>query len=234
MGRNTVGEYISGNNKIRLNNNRYRDLVELVGEQGANEYMAQTIRHELQHAIQDIEGSEGGSSKTYWSQLRKDAADKLKSIDNQHMGVLSMAGVTDEYDNEHFLDEDYEDNVERMVEEAGLTEINNRLMAEFDKWADILRRTDADLYENTVGEIEARAASNNGAMDFGRAVRAEDYGLAANQSSQATDAMNAANDSATAAHPNQMSIRDMTQACGLTLIETQDGHGYKIVDASGK
>lgn len=55
-----------------------------------------------------------------------------------------------------------------------------------------------------------------------------------NATPEAGEAMDAAHEAFAEAHPDQQSIRDMTEACGLELIETEDGHGYKVIDGNGR
>ena len=141
------------------------------------------LLHEIQHAIQDIEGFAGGSSPEYWEEVQK--GDKAirendgKIAKAEREAQAALEGIPPEVAKDFW----YAANM-RETDPEGAQEISDRLenseyweaFADYD-WAigtiqelmeqENPKRTAKNLYRNTAGEIEARNAANRRGLDAG-------------------------------------------------------------------
>lgn len=177
---NTRGVYNSVFNEIVLNNNlRFNP-----------EQFKKTLVHEIQHAIQDIEGFAYGSSPEYWESAKhrytakeKEQTEQLKwDIYNMERAVKKEFG-SEAWENivkYKILEEIYfEEDIDTESLEKQLEDIENEAKEQgYNEWFDKYyyaksdldsidrrverrkHRSNNDLYLNTAGEIEARDVSN--------------------------------------------------------------------------
>ena len=144
-------------------------------------FLELTLLHEIQHAIQDIEGFAGGSNPEYWEQ-RQRSNDPIREHDAaiakaEREAQAALKGVPPEVQKDFW----YAANMNHTDPE-GAEKLENELFegeyadAYSDySWAiwtlqDLLeqdnpKRAAKDLYRNTAGEIEARDAANRRHLD---------------------------------------------------------------------
>lgn len=133
-----------------------------------------TLIHEIQHAIQQIEGMAGGASVGYWQrrinsgfELRKFER-RAKAAEEEYRALFDGApeALKDMVRkiNQAKLREDWDTvlEIEDQLYEGEYSDLYSKLeMADFvrrEDWGE--RLTARDLYENTAGEIEARDAAS--------------------------------------------------------------------------
>ncbi len=127
--------------------------------------LTKTLVHEIQHAIQDIEGFTNGSSKSYWEAVYKEDYESLRNMRNNLDMWLKDIGFT-EYVNESMKQvvskektlAQHWDDIESFKKNSRYArEIENceKAIAEFESRLP----SPAELYERTAGEIEARDAT---------------------------------------------------------------------------
>ena len=168
------GSYNESNNAIYLN----RTLSE--GER------RETLIHEIQHAIQGIEGFASGASPEYWSRRDSDAREDLARRQNSIIESLSdedyrkyseytgMKRIVDGWIDvagnlpvEEVIPDDETYNIwkqtaeesDRLYEELKEKDWFDELM-ELDEFLENPSKLHYNLYRNTAGEIEARDATN--------------------------------------------------------------------------
>ena len=156
-----LGAYDSVRNEITLN----------YGLRDNKDAIEDTLIHEIQHAVQHIEGFATGSSVEYWKNQRRDIVDTiggarrnldlwLEDIDYPEFAEKSMREVVAR---EKTLEEHWEDCKEfkassKYAEQIARCEAE---IAEFQRQYDEITHgmTPFEQYQNTAGEIEARDVS---------------------------------------------------------------------------
>ena len=156
----TFGAYDSSKNEIVLN----------YGLRDNKAKIEDTLIHEIQHAVQHIEGFATGSSPEYWESKRRDIVDTisgarknldlfLEDIGYSEFVKKSMQEVASK---EKTLDEHWEDCAEfkansKYAEQIAICEAE---IAEYQRQYDEITNgmTPFEQYQNTAGEIEARDA----------------------------------------------------------------------------
>ena len=146
-------------------------------------FLELTILHEIQHAIQDIEGFAGGSNPEYWEEIQNsDRAirENDRALAEAERDVkAALEGIPPEVKKDFWYAANMVD-----TDPEGAQELRDRLdeseyadaFWDYD-WAistvrelleqDNPKRTAKDLYRNTAGEIEARDAANRRGLDAG-------------------------------------------------------------------
>lgn len=151
----------------------FNEIVLRAGLKLKPEKLKDTLIHEIQHAIQKIEGFAGGASPEYWNERmesgysRREHDGRIERADKEYRRIFDSA--PEEFKrkvreiNRARLDGDY-DAAENIVDELYDGEYAD-LWSKLDM-ADFERRSDrgaemlpSDLYRNTAGEIEARDAA---------------------------------------------------------------------------
>lgn len=167
---------------------RYRELtVDVFGGEVINDKDTRnTLIHEIQHAIQHIEGFASGASPAYWKDInanpfsytpseikqledaRKKAADYLYMIEDEDIRDDAQRYW---YLNEHYFDDNLDTDavdkeiaeIEARAEAFGYQdkldryfELENKVSLTFNKIEKRRKRNPDELYRNTAGEIEAR------------------------------------------------------------------------------
>jgi len=137
-----------------------------------------TLLHEIQHAIQQIEGFPGGASPEFWQQKISNGFEqrrndrRIQAADAEYRSIFDNA--SDEFKNKvrainrATLAKDYDTvmALEDEIYEGEYADLYSKL-----SMADFVRRgergavmTAEDLYENTAGEIEARETARRRKM----------------------------------------------------------------------
>lgn len=160
--KNTYGYYSPSDKTIALNNS-------LAGD---NEATKPHLIHEIQHAIQDIEGFATGASIEYWKAKRQDIVNTisgaranldlwLEDIGYQDFVKSSMQEVVNK---EKTLEQHWEDCKEYKANSKYAEQIANceAKIAEYQQQYDEITggMTAYEQYLNTAGEIEARDSEN--------------------------------------------------------------------------
>ena len=130
-----------------------------------------TLQHEIQHLIQYLEGSNSGASVTYWEDMQKIARARLANNDREIARIYEKYGIDEsqefafgiEFNPDGTVMEDWLfpeelEKVRKMSDE----DLYMYKRASYDnrKWSRIVNGVGpGSLYFNTVGEVEARAAS---------------------------------------------------------------------------
>lgn len=167
---------------------RYRELEwDISGnELTNNEETRSTLIHEIQHAVQDIEGFSMGASPEYWNKVKTgytpSEMKRLEAVQKKASDYLNMIEDEDIRDDAHRLwylnDHYYDDNVDSDAVDKEIAEIEARgeafgytdtldryfeLQSNFTRVFNEIekrrRRSSDELYRSTAGEIEARDAS---------------------------------------------------------------------------
>ncbi len=162
LDKKTLGSYSPSNKTITLNNN-------LIGD---NEAIKNTLIHEIQHAIQDIEGFAQGASVEYWKEQRQDIVDTISGaranldlwLDDIGYPEFAKSSMQEVANREKTLEQHWEDCKEfkansKYAKQIALCEAE---LAEFQQQYDEITNgmTVYEQYRNTAGEIEARDATN--------------------------------------------------------------------------
>ena len=135
-----------------------------------------TIVHEVQHAVQDIEGFSPGASPEYWKEKRADIVETLGSaranldlwLKDIHYPEFVKQSIAEVVRREKTLEQHWEDAREfkRNSKYAKQIEASEKEIAVFEK--EYKRITNGmnviDQYLNTAGEIEARDAASRREM----------------------------------------------------------------------
>lgn len=128
----------------------------------------ETLIHEIQHAIQDIEGFANGSSESYFKAKRQDIVDTIKGarenlnlwLNDIGYGEFADASFQKVISKEKTLEQHWEDCKEFKANSKYAVQIANceAEIAEFQRQYDEITNgmTAFEQYENTAGEIEAR------------------------------------------------------------------------------
>lgn len=167
---------------------RYRELEwDISGKELTNNKDTRnTLIHEIQHAIQDIEGFASGASPNYWLNVNKDkngyTPSEMKRLEavqkraDDYYKMIVDEDIKDDayrlwYLNDHYFDDNVDSEavdkeiaeIEARGEAFGYTDILDRY---FELQSDVTkvfneiekrrRRSPDELYHNTAGEIEAR------------------------------------------------------------------------------
>ena len=119
--------------------------------------LEQTLRHEVQHAIQHVSGIEAGSNTSYWDHVLNTLRDQVRELDKAALEMENVFGY-DEGDYAYFYangDQDFYLDVlfgDSRQTYSDLVDMRDRLMK-------FLRSNNAySLYYHNPGEMEARAA----------------------------------------------------------------------------
>nr|DAG65523.1 MAG TPA: Large polyvalent protein associated domain 23 [Caudoviricetes sp.] len=165
--RGTRGSYSPSGNKITLSN-------ELRGAP------QETLVHEIQHAIQKIEGFSGGSSPKYWEERLtsgdeiqskgfQDAREKLIRFQLDEANEEALA-LKDKIEQAGELDDDLTE-YDRLWEEAERRGLDGKINEYYDLRDNYYTQMNrpgnsvpSELYSNTAGEIEARETANRWKM----------------------------------------------------------------------
>lgn len=153
---NTNGYYDWFNNKIVISDKYIKDIY----------HLSKTAIHEIQHAIQSIDGRAGGASPEYYKEQQswyrlyaKSVNDFLKNNGLNDFAKASMQEVTDGKKSLENHWEDLKKWKENTIDEKGSARIQSHYnsMLKYEKYM----TDDAEnLYFNTAGEIEARETAN--------------------------------------------------------------------------
>lgn len=134
--------------------------------------LTKTLVHEIQHAIQDIEGFASGSSVEYWQNRRQDIVDTISGArENLDMWLNDIgyndfvkSSMQEVVNKEKTLDQHWEDCKEFKVNSKYAEQIANceAELAEYQRQYDEITNgmTPSEQYLNTAGEIEARDAAD--------------------------------------------------------------------------
>lgn len=131
--------------------------------------------HEIQHAIQNIEGFASGSNITNWQSKINSAESEYRRAEKEYekrydglVDVLARYGFSDEkFENIDLTTESGVKEAKKYLEEVGapngaleladaLIEYANDRNNSFGKYLKLKNRSASDLYESTAGEIESR------------------------------------------------------------------------------
>lgn len=160
----TKGEYDRSSNTITLSNN-LRSAPE------------STLIHEIQHAIQKIEGFTPGASVEYWKEQRRDIVETIAAARRNLDLWLEDIGYPEARQKsllaasrrEKTMDQHWKDMAEFKAESKYARQIAacEAELAEFQRQYDEITHgmTAYEQYENTAGEIEARDVSTRRSMD---------------------------------------------------------------------
>lgn len=148
-----------------------------------------TLIHEIQHAIQHIEGFASGASPKYWKDINTDPFSytpseikRLEKVRNEAYSYLKMLEDEDIredaqrywYLNDHYFDDNLDTEgvdkeiaeIEARAEAFGYQdkldryfELENKVTLTFNEIERRRKRAPDELYQNTAGEIEARDAT---------------------------------------------------------------------------
>ena len=167
LGEGTNGTYDQVNRVITIN----KDSNDKVS----------TLLHEIQHAIQNIEGFTPGASPEYWAARSRMEDPELEArMDEIRESVRGIRAELDRQQKnagyDEFMEELYQkaesgeinwNEVEARIqnferEHAGIRSLNNALDQMYKEMQELRKRirTEGDLYYNTAGEIEARDVQN--------------------------------------------------------------------------
>lgn len=160
----TKGKYDGSSNTITLSNN-LRSAPE------------NTLIHEIQHAIQKIEGFTPGASVEYWKEQRRDIVETIAAARRNLDLWLEDIGYPEARQKsllaasrrEKTMDQHWKDMAEFKAESKYARQIAacEAELAEFQRQYDEITHgmTAYEQYENTAGEIEARDVSTRRSMD---------------------------------------------------------------------
>ena len=149
------------------------DAGEIIIDSSLRDAPEETILHEIQHAIQREEGFAKGSSPAYWQSVREQAQGAARAARENLRLWLQDIGYEDYVRQsmdrvvagEITLDQHWE-NLQRFKDNSSRAReiaVSEREVERFESQLRDLERTDrtnADLYRNTAGEIEAREAGS--------------------------------------------------------------------------
>ncbi len=162
-----LGKYRIGQNEIVIDNSIRDNKTKI----------EQTLIHEIQHAIQDIEGFANGASVEYWKSQRQDIVDTIRGARENldlwldDIGYLDFAknSMQEVADREKTLEQHWEDCKEFKANSKYAKQIAacEAELAEFQRQYDEITNgmTAYDQYYNTAGEIEARDTENRLNLD---------------------------------------------------------------------
>lgn len=127
-----------------------------------------TLIHEIQHAIQHIEGFAGGSSVKFWQNKTRDVDETIKKAKERLKPLLEEIGYN-EYAKDSLLQlRDNKKSYEEHLSDCEAFKANSKHAKKIAEWeAEIVElqrlrnemtrgMTPVELYKNTAGEIEAR------------------------------------------------------------------------------
>ena len=152
-----------------------------------------SLQHEIQHIIQEIEWSNRGANVTLWKNLQDIARARIASNDKFIKRLYEKYGIDDQkelawgigFNDDGTIDEEYLfpeelEKVKKMTSQE--LELYKKIEKDNSKWLKLLRgdKSPSLLYRDTVGEIEARAASEKTGKDTkihypSSAIAREDY-----------------------------------------------------------
>ena len=180
MERDTLGKYLSGEKTIVLNSN-----MKLSGRG----FIEQVLVHEIQHAIQHIEGFEQGANKNMQdpnkvaqkahnrefmqSQLDKHIAERDELLKQKDALNDKMSAWYDSHEEDAEFDDKMNEYNRQYDEIESQLEIADRKVAWDEKWLDATKKAKTELgeegYAKVAGEVEARNVTSRMKMsDFGR------------------------------------------------------------------
>lgn len=180
MERETLGEYLPGENTIVLNSN-----MKLSGRG----FIEQVLAHEIQHAIQHIEGFEQGANKNMQdpnkvaqkahnrefmqSQLDKHIAERDELLKQKDALNDKMSAWYDSHEEDAEFDDKMNEYNRQYDEIESQLEIADRKVAWDEKWLDATKKAKTELgeegYAKVAGEVEARNVTSRMKMsDFDR------------------------------------------------------------------
>ena len=131
----------------------------------------ETLLHEIQHAIQEIEGFTGGASVDYWKEQRREITETIRAarvnldlwLDDIGYKEHMAQSIRDVRDKKKTMEQHWKDMAEFKANSEYARQIAacEAEIAEFQKQYDEITRgmTAYEQYENTAGEIEARDAA---------------------------------------------------------------------------
>lgn len=141
------------------------------------------LLHEIQHAIQDIEGFAGGSNPEYWEEIQK-GSEPIREHDGEiakaeREAQEALKGIPPEVAKDFWYAANMRENdpegaerLENELFEGPYADAYNDYSWAIWTWQDLMERENPerstmDLYRNTAGEIEARDAANRRGLDAG-------------------------------------------------------------------
>lgn len=146
-GINPTGDRIFINNSVR------RDKVKL----------KKSLLHELQHAIQIIEGHAGGASVSYWKGKIDAIPDEIEWTVRQMSEIENRisSDLDARYENGEMTEEEYEkEYYSRRDSNPAFKRLQKRAFELRNEKTQYEGKTPGELYKNTAGEIEARDTAN--------------------------------------------------------------------------
>lgn len=167
---------------------RYRELEwDISGKELTNNKETRnTLIHEIQHAVQDIEGFSTGASPEYWNKVKTGyTPSEMKRLEavqkkaSDYFNMIEDEDIRDDahrlwYLNDHYFDDNIDSDavdkeiaeIEARGEAFGYTdtldryfELQSNVTRVFNEIEKRRRRSSNELYRSTAGEIEARDAS---------------------------------------------------------------------------
>lgn len=180
MERETLGKYLPGEKTIVLNSN-----MKLSGRG----FIEQVLVHEIQHAIQHIEGFEQGANKNMQypnkvaqkahnrefmqSQLDKHIAERDELLKQKDALNDKMSAWYDSHEEDAEFDDEMNEYNRQYDEIESQLEIADRKVAWDEKWLDATKKAKTELgeegYAKVAGEVEARNVTSRMKMsDFDR------------------------------------------------------------------
>lgn len=157
----TLGKYRIGQKEIVLDNSIRDNKAKIEA----------TLIHEIQHAIQEIEGFANGSSVSYWKDQRQDIVDTISGaranldlwLEDIGYPDFVKSSIQEVVNKEKTIEQHWEDCKEFKANSKYAKQIAacEAELAEFQRQYDEITNgmTPSEQYENTAGEIEARDVS---------------------------------------------------------------------------
>ena len=146
-------------------------------------FLELTLLHEIQHAIQDIEGFAGGSNPEYWEERQRGTnpirENDAKIAKAEREAQAALEGIPPEIRKDFWYaanmwetDPEGAEKLENELFESEYSDAYGDYSWEVWTLKELLeqdnpKRTAKDLYRNTAGEIEARDAANRQHLDAG-------------------------------------------------------------------
>lgn len=248
------GDYIGENGRFDHNTNTvyidlnsgYNNKADSLKE-GANRAILGTASHEYTHLIRS-------NSPALYKEMRDMIASHLGGNTLRRMAEHEMS-VTEKSEKNRVLRGEkktakklsFEDAEEEVIartmegilyDDAAMKRFADRHKSLAQKLVSFLRgfgkRIRAAFKTANISDFVNALMDDNGHYIEQIADKWYDALYAASENMNAAEAAGRmAQDAASAAHPNQLSIRDFTQAAGLVFVETEDGHGFRIEDGHG-
>ncbi len=155
--------------------NKEKNIIVFSDSENKTE-LRKTIIHEVQHAVQEIEGFASGSSPEYWAFKSFDLSERVRSVKKELNSLLKDIGYSEyaetskaEVKNGQKTRSQHRSDLENFKRNSKYGEQIAAVEAEYNslkEQRDEIKKPKQwrDYYERTAGEIEARDAANR--MDY--------------------------------------------------------------------